>query len=100
MTAEQAVSFVTTALAQSNNIVSVELSGAKVVKVTADFRQRDTALQEKLSLTAKNLKSSSQNEFSLVVVPYEGVQVVESNYGRSKVPDMRVVTAVGQNPPD
>ena len=100
MTAEQAVSFVKTALSQSRNVKDVVIAGGSTVCVTVDFRYRDISIQEKLNITELSLKKASANKFGLVVAPYKDVQVVESNLGVTKSPAVRVVTAIGSNPPN
>lgn len=100
MTAEQAVSFVKTALSQSRNVKDVVIAGGSTVRVTVDFRYRDISTQEKLHITEVSLKKASANKFGLIVLPYKNVQVVESNLGVTKSSSMRVVTAIGSNPPN
>jgi len=100
LTPAQAENFVKTALSQSRNIIEVTAVGSTSVRVTVDFRHRDTAIQEKLHITEVSLKSASNGAFGLSVIPYLGVQVVESNLGVPKSSPMRVVTAIGSNPPN
>jgi hypothetical protein len=100
LTPAQAENFVKVALAQSRNVKEVVVVGDACVRVTVDFRYRDIAIQEKLHITEVSLKSASGGVFGLTVVPYLDSQVVESNLGVAKSSPMRVVTAIGSNPPN
>ncbi|MGA0383393.1 MAG: hypothetical protein ACO3L1_00155 [Flavobacteriaceae bacterium] len=100
MNSEEAVAFVKTSLANSLSIKDVSLSGGSTVRVVVDFRGRDMAVLPRIHLASVGLKNASSNQFSLVVVPYDGTQFVESNLGVSKPPNMRVVTAVGAKVPE
>ena len=100
MTSEDAVGFVKTSLANSLTIKDISLAGGSTVKVVVDFRSRDTSVLSRIHLASVGLKNASSNQFSLVVVPYDGTQFVESNLGISKPPNMRVVTAIGAKVPE
>ncbi len=100
MTPAQAESFVKTALSNSRNVKEVVSVGDACVRVTVDLRYRDIAIQEKLHITEVSLKQATSGKFGLSVVPYLDVQVVESNLGVTQSSALRVVTAIGSNPPN